>query len=92
MKDINQDPMSLDKLAAVIKVGFGDVHAEISNAHTELNEKAEAVDATLRVEVGALKKEVRDGFIGVNHRLADIGDKLGDHEKRITGIEHELAP
>ena len=84
----NREPITLDTLAAMIKAGFDDVDAKF----VEVHEKIEAVDTSLRTELGALKKEVRDGFVGVNHRLADIGDKLEDHENRITKIEHDLAP
>jgi tetrahydromethanopterin S-methyltransferase subunit G len=96
------DGVTLDILATMIKAGFDDVEKRFDDVDkrfegvqselTHLNEKIDAVDASLRVEIGALKQEVRVGFLSVNHRLAGIGDKLEDHEKRITRIERELAP
>ena len=94
-----EEGVTLDMLATMIKAGFDDVHSESADVRTELatmgaelNTKIEAVDASLRVEIAASRKEMREGFVGVNNRLANIGDTLEDHEKRITRIEHELAP
>jgi tetrahydromethanopterin S-methyltransferase subunit G len=94
-----EDGITLDTLAAMIKAGFDDVDKrfdsvseEITTLRTELTEKIEPVDASLRVEIGALKQEMREGFVDVSHRLANIEDKLEDHEKRIGGMERELAP
>jgi predicted amino acid-binding ACT domain protein len=88
---LEDDAITLETLATMIKAGFDDVDKRFDDLRSELTEKIEAVDASLRVEIGALKQEVRVGFVSMNKRLVEIGDKLEDHEKRITRIAHELA-
>lgn len=91
--------ITLDVLAGMVKAGFDavderfdEVDKRFDNLRSELTEKIDTVDASLRVEIGALRQETRDGFIGVNNRLADIGDKFENHEERVAKIEHELVP
>ena len=103
MQGMNKNnEITLDQLAAMIKVGFDEVHKEFDNVYerfddvykrfdtvdtkfVEVHEKIDALDASLRVEIKATREEMRQGFTNVIR-------VLGDHEERITKIEHELAP
>ena len=87
--------VTLDTLAAITKTGFDDIEKrfddvdrKFNDVHSQLahlNEKIDAVDASLRVEIRASRDEMR-------HEFVRLGQALDDHEVRITRIEHELAP
>jgi hypothetical protein len=78
--DDNKEPMTLDKLGAMIKAGFDEVHDKFDQVHVKIDQ----VEHTLR-------EDMQLGFASVNRRLDDIAEKLTDHEVRITKIEHDLA-
>ena len=73
--------VTLDTLAAMIKTGFDEVHSKFD----EMNDKIEAVDASLRVEIKATREEMRQGF-------AKINPILTAHKERITTLEHQVLP
>ena len=77
--------VTLDTLAAMIKVGFDDVHARIDGVETALTEKIET-------EIANVRDDMQAGFASVHRRVDFLAERIEDHETRIAKIEHELTP
>jgi hypothetical protein len=66
-----------DKLARLIKEEGEDIRSDV---HDHLGE--------VRVEIGGLRKEMHDGFAGINRRLDQIiQTQLDEHARRIKKLE-----
>ena len=69
-----------DKLARLIKDEGDDIRGEISETRTDVG--------NLRGEVSGLRKEMRDGFAGIDRRLDHIIQmQLDEHARRIKKLE-----
>ena len=73
----------VDKRFENVDKRFDDLIGDMNKRFTEVHEKIEAVDASLRVEIKATREEMRQGF-------AKITPMLSDHEERLTKLEHEV--